>query len=78
MTTTDETPAKVRGIELDPGRVYREEELIAASVFGSAELRAARDSGKLRANELTRGKRVYLGRWILDWLTGATEGGSAA
>lgn len=60
------------GIRIEPERIYREHELIAECGFSFNELVRARERG-LRFKVLGRGRRAYLGRWLLDWLTRPEE-----
>ncbi len=62
------------GIRIDPERIYHEHEVTAHLGIGFNELHRARKRGELRYKELSRGRRTYLGRWLLDWLTGPSEG----
>lgn len=67
------------GVRVDPDIVYREHDLLADGLFSFNELAKGRAAGRLRFHEPIRGTRIYLGRWLLDWLTGAapTTGGAA-
>lgn len=62
------------GVRIEPDAVYREEDLGAASpALDAAMLARARKRGQLRCREVTRGRRLYLGKWILAWLEGTTD-----
>lgn len=56
-------------LQIKAEETYREEDLITFHGFTSAELKRGRKEG-LRCKEVGRGKRVYLGQWVLTWLTG--------
>lgn len=58
-----------RAIEINPTAIYAEHDLIATGFFLGGELRNARLYGRLRFHEPRRGQRVYIGQWLLDWLT---------
>jgi hypothetical protein len=54
---------------IDPDALYDEGALILAMDLSSATLARARRTGALRFTR--KGHRTfYLGRWLLDWLTG--------
>jgi hypothetical protein len=55
---------------IEPDGVYLEEELRQWGLFSEADLKKARQAGELRFKEVRKGKRVYLGRWLLRWLYG--------
>jgi hypothetical protein len=54
---------------VEPDRVYHEAEVIVELGWTYSDLRRARDTG-LRFRELGRGRRVYRGCWIVEWLEG--------
>ena len=58
------------GFTFEPNRFYGEHELLAPALFTFSELKRARDRGELRFKEVSRGRRTYLGAWLLAWLTG--------
>ncbi len=60
----------MNGIKIDPAAVYTESDVVLYQGFTSAELRRGRAKGELRCKEVVRGKRVYCGRWLLEWLGG--------
>jgi hypothetical protein len=66
------------GVRIDPEAVYTEHEIRQLGLATEAELRRARDSGKLRSFSAGRGHRSYMGRWLLDWLQGTSETPEAA
>ena len=60
------------GVLFDPERVYSEYEVRTLG-FTEAALKRVHDRGELACKEIGRGRRVYLGRWLLDWLTNCGE-----
>ena len=64
------------GFDFEPDRLYHEHEIRLLG-FTEPQLRRARLAGKLRCKEIGRGKRIYLGQWLRDWLTEAPTGGRA-
>jgi hypothetical protein len=62
MTTTS------TAVRIDPDGVYDDDLLYAALEVSAATLSRARRDGRLTYTR--QGRRIlYLGRWVLDWLT---------
>lgn len=57
------------GKPIERDRCYTEREIILELGWTSGDLERARKNN-LRFKELAKGKRVYLGSWLLDWLEG--------
>jgi hypothetical protein len=55
------------GIEIKPDEFYTESALRLAGFLNERELKKARDEG-LQYRQVSRGKRLYRGAWLLDWL----------
>ena len=55
---------------INPDRLYQESEVILTLNLTYDQLRRARNKGELRYKEVGRGQRLYLGRWLLEWITG--------
>lgn len=58
--------------------IYREEDVLLRMGFTFNELARARKSGQLRYRDLGRGRRTYLGSWLLEWLGKAEAVNGAA
>lgn len=54
---------------IDPNAWYEEYDLRIGKIFSEAELHKARVAG-LKCREITRGRRLYKGAWLLAWLEG--------
>jgi hypothetical protein len=59
-------------LTFDPASWYSEYELILRANFTSAQLARGRKRDGLKYRELGRGKRIYQGQWLIDWLAGDT------
>jgi hypothetical protein len=69
--TTDGTGslAMLQPLHIDPDALYEDSTVVLTLDIPSATLARARREGRLRYSR--RGRRTYyLGRWLLDWLTG--------
>jgi len=56
------------GFAIEAQRWYTEEELRRGGVLTESMLARGRRDGRLKYREPGRGKRLYLGQWLLDWL----------
>ena len=64
MAAAPPPPARI-----DPCGLYDDDLLHAALELSAASLTRARRDGRLRFTQ--QGRRIlYLGQWVLDWLTG--------
>lgn len=64
-------------IQIDPSAIYPEGAVVLALDIPSATLAGARRRGELRYRRV--GQRVvYLGQWLLDWLTSPETAGAKA
>jgi hypothetical protein len=61
-------------LDFKPDSFYHECDLIVQYNLSEFTLARVRKSGALRFKELARGKRLYLGQWLIDWLS-RPEGG---
>ncbi len=56
------------GVRIDPDALYDDSSIVLALGIASATLIRARRDGVLRYRRVGR-RAVYLGRWLLDWLS---------
>jgi hypothetical protein len=62
---------------IDPEAIYDDGAIVSALGIPSATLVRARTTGALRSTR--KGKRIlYMGQWVLDWLTADTRRQGAA